>query len=111
MASIQTGFAMPFNRSPHTERPLVLARPLSNYAGHILLADCGSRVCGGERLIPVTSLVPRWGSLTMQQVLDRLWCPSCQQRAAHVQLRRTAVDGRIGRADVCLILRGHGAGR
>lgn len=99
---------MPFNRSHRTERPLVLARPLSNYAGHLLVVDCGSRICGGERVIGVTSLVPRWGTLTMAQVVERLFCPSCQRRAAHVELRRTAMEGRLGRADVVLVLRGRG---
>jgi len=95
---------LPAHRAPGRPRP-----PLSDYAGHILLVDCGSRICGGERIIPVTSMVPRWGGLTMREVVERFYCPTCQRRAARVELRRPAVEGRIGRADVVLVLRGRGA--
>jgi hypothetical protein len=77
----------------------------------VLVVACAAPRCPGARRLPVDTLVPRWGDLTVSEVLDHLRCRACGEKPGGVVLRRLVAGCRPSRADLVLHLLGPGATR
>jgi hypothetical protein len=77
----------------------------------VLIVACAAPQCRGARRVPVDTLAPRYGELTVSEVLDQLRCRTCEGRPAGVVLRRLVAGSQPSRADLILHLFGPGATR
>jgi hypothetical protein len=77
----------------------------------VLVVACAAPSCRGARRLPVDILAPRWGDLTVSEVLGHLRCRTCGERPGGVVLRRLVTGSRPSRADLVLHLLGPGATR
>lgn len=69
------------NASARGQRAAILAGPLNEFAGFMLVVDCLARGCVGERTYAITDLATFYGTAyTVGGVLRRMRCNACGGR-------------------------------